>query len=156
QRRGNIFGIYLGSSSHNLIQSNLTSANNGGLVIFSPASSNNIVVGNLIGTDLTGTRTNLGNGGGVGIDGGWMSQVASNTIAFNSSAGIGIVGAARYNRVTQNRIYANGALGIDLGNDAMVAPNDPGDTDTGPNNLQNYPVLTAAATSGSTKVQGTL
>src|SRR5262249_39339523 len=36
-------------------------------------------------------------------------------------------------------------------------PNDPGDTDSGPNNLQNYPVITSAVTGpSSTVVQGTL
>ena len=35
------------------------------------------------------------------------------------------------NRIRANSIYANGALGIDLGDDG-VTPNDPGDADTGP------------------------
>jgi Dockerin type I domain/Thrombospondin type 3 repeat len=47
------------------------------------------------------------------------------------------------NRFTQNLIYNNGDLGIDLfaqgGNG--VTPNDPGDVDTGPNELLNFPEI---------------
>ncbi|WP_165227000.1 DUF11 domain-containing protein [Aquisphaera insulae] len=47
-------------------------------------------------------------------------------------------------------------LGIDLGQDG-ITPNDPGDRDDGPNDLQNFPVLTSASThGGATVVQGTL
>jgi titin len=58
--------------------------------------------------------------------------------------------------VLQNSIYANGGLGIDLGSDGPT-PNDPGDADAGPNDLQNKPILSSAKTSAtSTTVRGTL
>ena len=55
-----------------------------------------------------------------------------------------------------NSIFDNTGLGIDiLGN--RVTPNDPGDADSGPNNVQNYPVITSATISGgNTTIVGTL
>ena len=49
-------------------------------------------------------------------------------------------GSAIQNTITNNLIYDNGLLGIDL-NDDGVTVNDPGDVDTGPNDLLNYPEL---------------
>ena len=48
-----------------------------------------------------------------------------------------------------NSIYGNGGLGIDLGGNG-VNLNDPGDTDSGPNNVQNFPVITAATLPAAT------
>ena len=61
------------------------------------------------------------------------------------------------NRILSNSIFSNGAIGIDLNADGPTA-NDPGDTDTGPNNLQNKPALSSAKKSatGTTTVRGTL
>src|SRR5262249_28261556 len=63
-----------------------------------------------------------------------------------------------------NAIFSNGALGIDLsffrakfGTGDGPTPNDPGDPDTGPNDFQNFPILTSVASSGgSTTISGTL
>jgi hypothetical protein len=68
----------------------------------------------------------------------------ANWIAYNAGHGIvlGNTGGndPDANMLYQNAIYANGGLGIDLGNDG-VDINDPGDGDDGPNGHQNYPVL---------------
>jgi uncharacterized protein (TIGR02145 family) len=61
------------------------------------------------------------------------------------------------NTISANSIYNNGKLGIDIGTNSAVNPNDTGDGDTGPNNGQNYPVLTAINFSpGFVTVNGTL
>jgi hypothetical protein len=54
--------------------------------------------------------------------------------------------------ITQNSIYNNSTLGIDLGPTTGVNANDSGDADTGPNEGLNFPVLTSATT---TQVTGT-
>ena len=48
-----------------------------------------------------------------------------------------------------NRIHSNAGIAIDLDDNGPTA-NDAGDGDTGPNNLQNFPILTGAATNGTT------
>jgi hypothetical protein len=63
---------------------------------------------------------------------------------------------ADQNQITQNSIYDNGQLGIDLA-DNGVTPNDAGDPDTGPNQELNFPIITGAALSGgTTTVTGTV
>ncbi len=67
--------------------------------------------------------------------------------------GIHLIGTgATGNSLRGNQISDNGGLGIEL-DPAGVTPNDPGDGDSGPNGLQNFPVITST---GSNKVQGTL
>ena len=113
---------------------NVISANTGnGVLIFNATATGNLVQGNAIGTDVTGT-------GPLG----------------NALAGVAVVGNATGNAILTNTIFGNARLGIDLGADG-VTPNDPGDPDTGANNLQNFPVLTSATSfGGTTTVQGTL
>jgi hypothetical protein len=137
---------------------NLISGNGTNGVVFNGASvsgsvSGNTVAGNLIGTDATGALP-LGNGAvGVRLVGGAQSNVVggsgllANTIAFNKAAGVAIADAATINNaITQNSIYSNTNLGIDLGQDGATA-NDltpTQDADTGANNLQNFPVISYA------------
>ncbi len=123
------------------------------------------LVGNFIGTDAAG-KASLGNGRhGVSImnptgpdpNG---ASLNNNVIAFNVGAGVAIGDdvndGSSGNRLSSNSIHDNGQLGIDLGSDGVTI-NDACDTDTGPNNLQNFPVLTSAISDGiSTRIQGTL
>jgi hypothetical protein len=97
------------------------------------SSDHNLVQGNLIGTQKDGI-TALGNG----------------------TDGVALQADAVGNRILSNSIFANGEQGIDLGATGPT-PNDLGDTDTGPNRLQNFPVLSSAKTiSGTTTIAGTL
>jgi hypothetical protein len=88
------------------------------------------------------------------------SRRTSNVIAFNQGAGVEITGSSA-NPVLSNSIFANGELGIDLRfgvpTPFRVNPNDVGDFDTGANELQNFPVVTAVSHGGpSAVVSGTL
>lgn len=114
----------------------------------------NRVQGNFIGTDVTGTVA-LGNGGsGVELSGDG-NLVGGNTIAFNDGAGITIF-AGTSNPIRGNSIFLNRGLGIGLGGSGVTL-NDPCDGDGGSNNLQNFPVITAATVSATgTVIEGTL
>lgn len=81
------------------------------------------------------------------------NQVVANTIAHNTWAGIAHIGSGLGNTYSQNSIHDNGGLGIDLGVDGVTA-NDELDSDTGPNKLLNYPVVTegSSISSNGTKV----
>jgi CSLREA domain-containing protein len=126
---------------------------------------------NYIGTDVTG-RSNLGNGQDgvliangasgnevgvlIGTVGFGLIGTGTNIIAFNGRDGVRVEGNATRNSIAYNSIFSNAGLGINLGTDG-ITPNDPGDADTGPNNVQNFPVLTSAITNGTaTTIQGTL
>ncbi len=84
---------------------------------------------------------------------------AGNRIAFCERLGIGVAALIDDTRISGNSIGGNGGLGIELatlGGFDGVTPNDPGDGDSGANGLQNFPVVTSAASQGaSTRVQGT-
>jgi CSLREA domain-containing protein len=127
----------------------------------------NKVMGNYIGTDRTGVGE-VGNGQwGVIVDGidntiGGTKAGAENVIAFNgdfgSNDGVAVSDDASNvgNRILGNSIFANINLGIDLGLGG-VTPNDPKDPDSGPNALQNFPVIASAKTSpGGTTIKGLL
>jgi hypothetical protein len=120
-------------------------------------SSNNSVVGNAIGTDRDGVLPIPNGADGVGVvSGESMTVIAGNTIAFNAGAGVHIGGiSSTKNRISQNSIWGNGGIGIELG--SGVVANDPGDPDVGPNMLQNYPVPASAVSDGvQTTVAGLL
>ena len=124
-------------------------------------SDRNLVQGNFIGTDVTG-KSGLANRGGIRILVGAVNNTiggtqtgAGNTIAFNGFDGVEVT-TDTGNAILRNSIFANDFLGIDVGPNGVTL-NDPGDGDTGGNNLQNFPVLTSAASdSGSTTIGGTL
>jgi parallel beta-helix repeat protein len=159
-------GVYLNGAPSNTIggtasgAGNLISANSVGVHINNASATGNVVQRNFIGTDAGGTA-DLGNlFDGVRVAGqasnnsiGGTASTAGNTIAFNDGNGV-LVDSGAGNAILRNSIFSNSQWGIDL-NDDGVTPNDAGDGDIGPNNIQNFPVLAYAA-SGSTIVQGTL
>ncbi len=79
---------------------------------------------------------------------------AGNTISSNGGDGVSVTDG-NGSGILSNSISANTGLGIDLA-PAGETFNDVGDGDAGPNNLQNFPVLTSAASDSSTTIEGTL
>ncbi len=103
-------------------------------------SSNNIIQGNLMGTDYSGLKPignelngiTLGHYSGDNLIGG-NEKGMGNIIAFNKIEGVSCVGNRGNvygNSILANSIHSNGGLGINLGDDG-VTENDDGDTDTG-------------------------
>jgi hypothetical protein len=124
------------------------------------------VQGNLIGVAADGV-TPLGNGRlGIIVEGaappganscliGGTDPGQGNVIAFNNLEGVRIDGGLN-TKILGNSIFANAGLGINLGGDNVTA-NDNCDTDTGPNHLQNFPVIVSASFSGGmVRISGTL
>ena len=162
--------------SNNVIRGNVIGGITGikGLqygIWFDTGATGNVVQGNAIGTDASGTIP-IPNEVGVvfavvatsqpsptdNVLGGTGSG-EGNTIAYNQEGGVRVTWQAKRNRISGNALYENdgaGLLPIDLGFDGPSA-NDPGDGDSGPNELMNHPVLASAITSAQgTVVTGTL
>jgi uncharacterized repeat protein (TIGR01451 family) len=225
---GDGIGIF-SQSTFNQILSNLISANSGsGINYFDNTSSDNLIQGNKIGTDITGTEPLGNHGTGINVGGPPRTHIIGNVVSANLQVGINITGNTTLNTVVQgnmigtdisgafplgnandgvkvtssavnatiggtapgqgnviafngttfnrpgvfvdngstgvaiegNSIFANIGLGIDLnGNNQSgtypVTLNTPGGPHTGPNDLQNFPILSAAASDGvQTTIQG--
>lgn len=148
---GNIIG---GLAAGNLISGVRT--NNA--ILLDGAGPGTVIQGNKIGP--AADWSNLGNSAaGVFIRGNSAgSLIKGNVIAYNSNAGVGLFSdAGTGHAVLGNSIFANG-IGLDFNGQCPPPPNDNLDLDSGPNNWQNHPVLTSAASDIGTMtiVQGTL
>ncbi len=164
-------GVFIQNSQDTIVGGNTVASRNvvsgngfDGISIVGTGNLNR-VVGNLVGTTASGTGP-LGNGLNGLVIGttqtfvGDGTSLGTNTIAFNGQDGIRVQGGTA-TRIGRSSIFSNGGIGIDLVGgveDAMGrTANDTGDTDTGPNSLQNFPVITSAKTvSGKTTIEGTL
>jgi hypothetical protein len=144
-----------------------------------PNTATALIQGNNIGAGADGT-TNVGNiGNGIEfISGANDSTVGASTsgglggnmIAFNGAgrangAGVALGNGNSGNKIFSNSIFSNTGtttgLGIDLSAGASSSDgstaNDACDGDSGGNNLQNFPLLTSASsTGGSITINGTL
>jgi VCBS repeat-containing protein len=126
----------------------------GGIGIYND-SWNNKIVGNYIGTDESQTAS-LGSAGygimlfdtAFGNTIGEVTANAGNVITNSGTHGIGLATSGTQNAIRGNAIYNNGSLGIDISVDG-VTTNDADDSDTGTNNLQNFPLLTTVGTHGT-------
>jgi Domain of unknown function (DUF4347)/Cadherin domain/Right handed beta helix region/Periplasmic copper-binding protein (NosD) len=133
-----------------------------GVVMWGTGTNGNSVVGNIIGSDASGSAS-FGNGRGVAVVAGASNTLiggtaagAGNLIANNIGDGIYIDTGSTGNALLGNAIRGNGELGIDLGVDGVTA-NDAGDADGGANGLQNFPVIAGAnSIGGNTTITGTI
>jgi hypothetical protein len=125
--RNNTIGGDRNSGLGPIGQGNLSSGNDFGIGLWDFAS-HNIVTGNLVGTDVSGTG-DLGNrSSGVWVGEGGMENVIGpdNIIAHNDRCGIEVSGSDSLgNTLTQNSTHDNGGVGICLlggGNTRLGAP----------------------------------
>lgn len=135
---------------------NLISGNTfDGVRINGAAATNNMLLGNTIGTNAAGpsavpNRSGVvigGSAGGNSIGDG--TAAGSNEISGNNQRGVWIQGTAGTdNTISQNSIHNNAGLGIAI-NGPGVQANDAGDPDAGPNNLQNFPVISSVVLNGA-------
>jgi parallel beta-helix repeat protein len=160
---GNVSDGVFAQGANNIRITDNEIVNNRGNGIQLFGSSGCVIEHNWIGTDAySPTAFPLGNAlAGILINGdtnrvGGLALAQGNIIEYNGGAGVAVTDGER-NEISGNRIYDNEELGIDLGFFSGVTTNDLGDVDTGPNLLQNYPVLSSALSSyGATTIQGSL
>lgn len=158
---GNTPGVRVGGTA--ATEANVISGNGTGITI---STNSTIIKGNFIGTREDGT-TPMPNSTGIvigdhassGVIGG-TEPGAANVIAFNQNNGIEILGSstlpfATKNSIRGNKIHSNASLGIDLNRDQTTF-NDAGDSDTGPNDRQNFPEVLSVTTGNTTSISGTL
>jgi uncharacterized delta-60 repeat protein len=140
---GNATGIDFEGVSGTLVRDNLLGSNAAGSAAIGTTTTHFYIDGGATGWQIGGTTAGEGNlilGGTLGVD-----------VAYSYG------GAATVGSILGNTIYGQAGPSIDLADNGATTPNDAGDADSGANNLQNFPVLTAATTSGSSVyVTGTL
>ncbi|MCH7662687.1 MAG: right-handed parallel beta-helix repeat-containing protein [Chloroflexi bacterium] len=142
----------IGSTNTNKL--NVVSSNDSHGIKITNSAAGTRILGNSIGTGLSGTGV-FGNGGhGVWLDSsenrvGGTNSGAKNSIRFNAGNGVTVSAGEKTNTIIGNAILDNDGLGIDLGDDGITV-NDVGDEDDGANWLINYPIVSTASLSGST------
>ena len=133
------------------VAANVICGNADGIHLRGAQTVSNSIAGNFIGTDTTGKAALPNRSNGIEVEGAQSNSIgdttpgAGNMIAYNAASGIVVTGAsATGNSILGNSIHDNQTLGIDLGGDG-VTPNGPaGSSRPGPNQLQNFPVISLA------------
>jgi Domain of unknown function DUF11/FG-GAP-like repeat/Putative binding domain, N-terminal len=142
-----IQGNYIGTDATGAV----SIGNGGNGISLTAGAANNIIGGGQPGSGnlITHNAANgisidpasgANNNGGPGTG----NVTIANTITSNTGAGVRIVSGSG-NRISQNSIYLNGALGIDTDVTGENATTHCNSSNTGANNLQNAPSLTAGS-----------
>jgi len=165
-------GVSISSSPGNFIGGTAAGAGNviagasgSGVQIMNASADGNVVQGNYIGTDASGTLM-LPNGTGVTVRASASGSPVgatiggtdgANVITNSDGAGVAVLTGFSSNlgmdtspvgvSIRENVIVNNGGLGIDLEDDG-ITPNDDDDPDDGANGLVNTPVVGSASPSG--------
>ena len=142
-------GIHVSGSGRTTVAGNVIAGNDShGISLTGSRATDTEITENHIGTTASGAA--LGNtGSGIHIgESSRTNRIEENTIANNGGDGVAVEssGSTR-NAIRRNAIHDNTGDGIDLGGDGATT-NDTGDSDTGPNNLQNYPTSISFASRG--------
>ena len=131
-----------------------------GIELFYQASNNTIANNTITGSATAGIgieQNSSNNTISRNIISGTVGTAAANSgpgilMGLESFGGLGSGLPSVGNTITQNNIFDNHGLSIDLVNSSSlgdgVTLNDNGDADAGPNTLLNYPVITSATISG--------
>jgi Calx-beta domain-containing protein len=171
QAIGNDIGISIGSNIKDIkiggttaAERNIISGNGNGIEL---EFNNAIIKGNFIGTDVSGTNALPNTASGIAVRNSFGSVIggtevgAGNIIAFNGRNGITVfpdsspIFSSTNNTIRGNSIHSNMLLGIDLGADGVTL-NDSRDVDSGPNGLQNHPIVLSVMAGTTSVIQGTL
>ncbi len=134
-----VIGVLISQAPGNVVQNNLISGNQFvGVEIASDTASNNQVIGNLIGTDLGGTKA-IPNG----LDGVFINNATNNTIggtatgAGNLISGNGSVGIQLFGPLTTGNVIEGNALGLNsAGQPTLLNPAGGIFVNTGPQSNQ--------------------
>ena len=147
-------GVVLSGNSSSIFENNVVSGNGGMGFLIMNGSTGNQLRNNYVGVGANGTTRLPNNIIGMIIQTN-NNQIEGNIVANHASDGVRVKSGTG-NAIRRNSIYSNTKLGINIAVDGYT-PNDTGDTDSGPNNLQNFPVLSAAnASGGNIGIQGSL
>lgn len=149
--RGNERGIFIAGPDHVIRNNLISNSSSHGVELSGSLATRNRVTGNRIGIPALciGSCADRGNGGhGVLLrNSANGNRIDDNQIAYNGLDGITVTGA-RQNAFRRNTIYAQGGIGIDLGDDGRNLF-DANNTQSAPasagNDSQNYPSISEAA-----------
>jgi hypothetical protein len=166
-------GVRLGSAGSNVLggatiaERNVISGNFLGVNVVQ--SQNNKVQGNYIGATPNGSG-GLSGTYGIYIESGSKNNLVGganpgegNLIPSSVNRGVVVVVDTSFNNAILGNFISASSIAIDLKSDGVtpndygLTINDPSDADTGPNNLQNFPVLSSVMPDGNnTVIEGTL